>query len=168
MIDSNKEALWKDGRLMAIAVKAMHEKFGREAIDVLCKAFYEYGLSEGDRYKEKFGYKDKEDEIDVPTAMKIYADFHKHIIAAGLNSQVVNVCATEREACVLECPIFDAWKSVWDKSYLMCEIMSKSLDEGFMQGLNPKLEWVNYPEKDAQEGLARGAKCCRVKLYLKD
>ena len=163
-----KEAVWKDGRWMAVMAKAVSEKWGREAIDVLCEAFYEFGVTEGKRCKKEAGYDGRENEIDVAVALKdFYAKFHKHILAAGLCAER-RLCEGKYNCHVLKCPIFDAWKSVWDKPWLMCEIMSKSFDEGFMHGLNPKLEWLSYPEKNGQKGLGRGAEYCNVELVIKE
>ncbi|MCL5260811.1 MAG: L-2-amino-thiazoline-4-carboxylic acid hydrolase [Gammaproteobacteria bacterium] len=167
-IEFIKESVWKNGRLMAIMVKSVYEKWGREAIDVLCKSFYDFGIEEGKRYKCMAGYAGRENEIDVAVALKdFYAKYHKDTILAGLCAERT-LCAGKYNCHVLKCPVFDAWKSVWDKPWLMCEILSKSFDAGFMYGLNPKLEWVSYPEKDNEKGLARGAKYCNVELILNE
>ena len=44
---------------------------------------------------------------------------------------------------------------------------AKYHDEGFMEGVNPKLEWVGHIEKDGSKGLARGDEHpCVFKLKL--
>src|SRR3990172_11783225 len=130
--------------------------------------FYEFGIEEGKRYKKEYGYEGRENEIDVAVALRdIYPNVHKHLGAAGLAIERIKFCPTESESHIPECSIFDAWKSIWDKPWFMCEIMSKSHDEGFMKGLNPKLEWTHHAEKDGQEGLARGAAYCKMRLILK-
>jgi hypothetical protein len=37
-----------------------------------------------------------------------------------------------------------------------------------MKGINPKLEWTHYAEKDGQEGLARGKVYEKMRLILKE
>lgn len=168
VVEFAKEAVWKDGRWMALMVKSVYEKWGQEAIDVLCKAFYEFGIEEGKRYKKEYGYEGRENEIDVAVALRdIYPNVHKHLGAAGLEIERIKFCPTESESHIPMCSIFDAWKSIWDKPWFMCEIMSKSHDEGFMKGLNPKLEWTHHAEKDGQKGLARGEAYCKMRLVLK-
>lgn len=169
-----KEAVWKDGRWMAIIVKAMFEKYGREAIDVLCQAFSKFGQEEGERYKKELGWAGREDEINVAVALRdIYANVHSHVGAAGMDIERIKFSENESESHVPFCFIHDSWKSVWPEgSKYMCEIISKAHDEGFMRGLNPKLEWTHHAEKKnpdgtVQEGLARGAKYCKMCLVLK-
>ncbi|RMF97307.1 MAG: hypothetical protein D6734_02455 [Candidatus Schekmanbacteria bacterium] len=170
-----KEAVWKDGRWMAVIVKAIYEKYGREAIDVLCDAFYKFGEEEAKRYKKELGWEGREDEINVAVALRdIYPNVHKHIGAAGMEIERIKFSEKESESHVPFCYIHDAWKSVWPEgSHFMCEIISKAHDTGFMHGLNPKLEWTHHAEKlnedgTRQEGLARGKEYCKMCLVLKE
>ncbi len=170
-----KEAVFKDGRWMALIVKTMYEKYGREAIDVLCEAFDKFGEEEAKAWKKKLGWEGREDEIDVAVALRdIYANVHSHIGAAGMDIERVKFSEKESESLVPSCPIHDAWKDVWpDGTRFMCEIMSRSHDAGFMRGLNPKLVWTHHaetvnPDGTVQEGLARGKEHCKMCLVLKE
>jgi hypothetical protein len=163
-----QETVHKDGKWMAMFVKAAYEKWGREVIDVMCKAFYEFGMKEAVQYKKEAGYEGREDELDVKTIMEdIYSDVFKHLRIAGFEKKVKTFNAKESDITFSRCPILDAWKSVWDKPWFMCEI-AKCYDEGFMKGINPKLEWTHYAEKDGQEGLARGKVYEKMRLILKE
>ena len=161
-----KEAVFKDGRWMAVIVKAIYEKYGREAIDVLNEAFHAFGKAEGERYKKQAGYEGREEEIDVVVALsEIYPNVHMHAGAAGLKLERVEFGPDESISLCHYCSLHEGWKDIWDKSYLMCEFLSYHHDRGFMEGLNPKLEWTEHAEKDGAEGLARGGgKPCRMRL----
>lgn len=164
VVEFVKETVWKDGRWMAVIAKAAYEKCGEEVIDAICQEFYKFGMEEGIQYKKAAGYEGREDEINVEIVMKeIYCNVFKHLRVAGFESEVHKFTAKEFDYTFLRCPILDAWKSIWDKPWLMCQ-MAKSYDEGFMKGVNPKLEWAQYAEKYGQCGLARGEPCEKFKL----
>lgn len=165
-IEFVKDTVWKDGRWMAVIAKAVYEKYGKEAIGVICKEFYNFGMEEGKRYKKEAGYEGREDEITVEVVMKeIYCNVFKHLRVAGFENEVTKFTPTESDITFSRCPILDSWKSVWDKPWFMCQI-AKSYDEGFMKGINPKLNWAHYPEKDGQCGLARGKSTEKISLVL--
>lgn len=165
-VDFVKETVLKDGRWMAMIAKAVYEKYGEEAIEVICEEFYKFGVTEGIAYKKAAGYEGREDEIDVEVVMtKIYNHVFKHLRVAGFQKQIKKIVADEFEADFFRCPILDSWKTVWDKPWLMCKI-AKFYDEGFMHGVNPKLEWTHYPEKCGQCGLARGESSEKLRLIL--
>ncbi len=161
-----KDAIFKDGRWMAVIVKAMYEKFGREAIDVLNETFYQFGKAEGERYKKLAGYEGREDEITVEVALgEIYPQVHMHAGAAGLKLERVEYGPEESISQCHACPMYDAWKDIWDEPWLMCEFFAFHQDRGFMEGVNPKLEWTEHVEKDGAKGLARGdGNLCRIHL----
>lgn len=166
VVDFIKETVYKDGRWMAIIGKAVYEKYGEEAIDIICKVFYKFGEEEGKAYKKEAGYEGREDEIDIEVVMsKIYCNVFKHLRVAGFEMNVKAFSAEESDIEFTRCPILDSWKSVWDKPWYMCQI-AKAYDEGFMHGVNPKLEWTHYAEKDGQEGLARGKSCEKMRLVF--
>ena len=160
------DAVFKDARWMAVIVKAMYEKYGREAIDVLNDAFYEFGKEEGKKYKKLAGYEGKEDEITVEVALRdIYPQVHMHAGAAGLELERIEFGPEESISHCHACPMLDGWQDVWDQSYLMCEFISYHHDRGFMDGLDPRFEWTEHAEKDGAEGLARNnGKPCRMHL----
>ena len=162
------DAVFKDARWMAVIVKAIYEKYGREAIDVLNDAFYEFGKKEGEKYKKLAGYEGREDEIDVKVALAdIYPQVHMHAGAAGLVLERIHFEPDESISHCHKCPMLDGWKDVWDKSHFMCEFISYHHDRGFMAGLNPKLEWTEHAEKDGAPGLARDkGDPCRMHLVL--
>ena len=64
--------------------------------------------------------------------------------------------------------MLDGWKDIWDEPWLLCEIVAYHHDKGFMEGLNPKLEWAEHVEKDGAKGLSRGKDhLCRLHLVMK-
>ena len=134
---------------MAVIVKAMYKKYGRESIDVLNDAFFEFGKAEGEKYKKLAGYEGREDEIDVQVALQdIYPQVHMHAGAAGLVLERIHFEPEESISHCHQCPMFEGWKDVWDEPWFMCEFISYHHDRGFMAGLNPKLEWTEHAEKD--------------------
>ncbi len=163
-----KDAVFKDARWMAVIVKAMYEKFGREAIDVLNDAFFEFGKNEGEKYKKLSGYEGREDEIDVQVALQdIYPQVHMHAGAAGLILERIHFEPDESISHCHQCPMYEGWKDIWDEPWFMCEFISYHHDRGFMAGLNPKLEWTEHAEKDNAPGLARAkGDPCRMHLVL--
>ena len=163
-----KDAVFKDARWMAVIVKAIYKKYGREAIDVLNDAFFEFGKAEGEKYKKLSGYEGREDEIDVQVALQdIYPQVHMHAGAAGLVLERIDFRPEESISHCHKCPMYDGWKDVWDESWFMCEFISYHHDRGFMAGLNPKLEWTEHAEKDGAPGLARDkGDPCRMHLVL--
>ena len=81
----------------------------------------------------------------------------------------VKFSPTESESKVLSCSQLEAWKEVWDKPWILCEIFATCQDEGFMEGVNPKLKWHKHVERDGAKGLARGAAYpCTIGLKLTD
>jgi hypothetical protein len=163
-----KDAVFKDARWMAVIVKAMYKKYGRDAIDVLNDAFFEFGKAEGEKYKKLAGYEGREDEIDVQVALQdIYPQVHMHAGAAGLILERIHFEPEESISHCHQCPMFEGWKDVWDEPWFMCEFISYHHDRGFMAGLNPKFEWTEHAEKDGAPGLARAkGDPCRMHLVL--
>jgi len=161
-----KDAVFKDARWMAVIVKAIYKKWGDEAIDVLNEAFYEFGKEEGKKYKKQAGYEGREDEINVEVALgEIYPNVHMHAGAAGLKLERIEYGPDESISLCHYCSMLEGWKDIWDESWRMCEFISYHHDRGFMEGLNPKLEWTDHAEKDGAEGLGRGnGKPCRMRL----
>lgn len=162
-----KHAVFMDGRWMATIAKAAYDKWGREAIDVMCKAFYAFGEADGKEYKRAAGYEGREDEIDVKVVMtEIYGKVFKYLSIAGITREGTTLTPNEYCCNILRCPILAAWQSVWDKPWFMCEL-AKNYDEGFMHSVNPKLSWENYPGKNGETGLAHACPCEKLRLVLK-
>ena len=132
----------------------------------LREAVREFGREKGAYFREQAGL--KPEECDVAVALtKVYPNAHKHFSPAGLDMERVTFSPTESETRVLSCSQLDAWKDVWDKPWIMCEIFATCQDEGFMEGVNPKLRWHKHVERDGAKGLARGMQHpCTIGLKL--
>ena len=115
---------------------------------------------------EKAGLKPEDCDVEVALT-KVYPNAHKHFSPAGLDMERVKFSPAESETRVLSCSQLDAWKEVWDKPWIMCEIFATCQDEGFMEGVNPKLKWHKHVERDGAKGLAHGPEYpCTIGLKL--
>lgn len=89
-------------------------------------------MEEGKKYKKEAGFEGREDEINAEVVMNyIYTHAFPHLRVAGFDKEVIKFCSAECDINFFRCPVLDAWKTVWDKPWLMCEI-AKAYDEGFM------------------------------------
>ncbi len=161
-----QNAIWNEGRKMAVIVKAMYEKYGNEAIDSMAEALKAYGLKEGQRLRDEAGY--KEEEVNVEIALKeIYPKAHQHFFDSGVEMERTKLGPYESETRITACPLLEVWQSIWDESWILCELLERRFSEGLVEGANPKLEWHKHVEKDGAEGLARGKdKPCIIGLKL--
>ena len=145
--------------MMALMAKAVYEKYGEEAIQVIAEevkaAAREKGRKFTAEYLEETG--DKAENIDVEKALtKIYAKSHGALAAAGLDLRRQKLTPTESESHVHYCGLCEGWKSTWPEgTKYLCYIYSTEHDVGFMEGVHPNLKWVAHAEQDdSQSGLA--------------
>lgn len=169
VVEFAKAATLKSGRTMAVVVKAVYDKCGQEGLDVIAAAVKDAAKKSGEMHREQAGY--KPEEVDVKVALgEIYPNSHKPLGAAGLDLERIKFSNTESESHVHYCALLESWKTVWDEPWHMCRIFSAINDVGYMEGVNPKLEWIAHAEKDNQSpGLAHGDKTpCVMKLRCND
>ncbi len=161
-----KEAVQKMGGMLGMVIDAVYEKWGREAIEVIGEKVKEDARKKGQKFREEEGY--KPEEVDVEIALKeIYPKSHGALAAAGLDIERIKLHRDESESHVHYCGLLEGYKAKTDKPWLLCEIFAKYHDEGFMNGVNPKLEWTAHVEKDGAPGLAREKEFpCILKLKL--
>jgi len=161
-----KRCIWMESRKLAVTVKAIYEAFGDEGMNVLKKAMTEFGRQKGAEIRDEKGLKAEDCDVEV-TLSQIYPEAHKHFAPAGLDMERVEFTPTRSESKVHSCSQLNAWKDVWDESWRMCEIYAKCQDEGFMEGVNPKLKWHKHVLKDGSKCLAHGdAHPCVIGLEL--
>jgi hypothetical protein len=161
-----QKAVWNEGRKMAIVVKAMYEKYGSEAIDSIAEASNAYGRHEGQRLRAEAGYKKEDANVEI-TLKEIYPKAHQHFFDSGVEMERIKLGPRESETRITACPLLEVWQSIWDESWMLCEILCKRFSEGLVEGVNPKLEWHKHVEKNGAEGLARAKdKPCIIGLRL--
>jgi hypothetical protein len=157
-------AIWHDNRWLGVAIDAVYKKWGREGVEVLKKAFFEFGKKEAQRIIQKVNPK----EINVRTFLaQLYPNVEPHMRAVGMEIQRIEFNDYFSHSRVMNCPACDAWKDVTDSPWILCEIVSLAHDQGFAKGCGPDFEWVGHPELGGQQGLARGRPYCTMMLELK-
>ena len=118
-----KRAIWMESRKLAVIVKAMYEKYGQEAMDVMGEAMRKFGHEKGEQYRKEAGLEPHECDVEQ-TLTKIYPQAHKHFSPAGLDMERVAFSAQKSESKVHSCSQLNAWKDIWDKPWIMCEIFA--------------------------------------------
>ena len=166
VVELVKRTVWMESRKLAVVVKAVYEEFGEAGLDTIRSAVREFGKQKGQYFREEAGL--TEEECDVEVALtRVYPEAHKHFAPAGLDMERVKFGPKESETRVKSCGQLEAWREVWDKPWIMCEIFAASQDEGFMEGVNPKLKWHKHVERNGANGLARGKEFpCTIGLKL--
>ncbi|MFC1669584.1 L-2-amino-thiazoline-4-carboxylic acid hydrolase [Spirochaetota bacterium] len=166
IVEYAKEAVAKMGGMLGLIVEAAYEEWGEKAIEVMGEAVKKDAREKGARFREEEGY--KPEDVDVEIALtEIYPKSHGALAVAGLDFERVMLEKDKSESRVHVCGLLDGYMVKSDKPWLLCEIFARYHDEGFMEGVNPKLEWVAHVEKNGGEGLARGKdKPCILKLKL--
>lgn len=167
VVELVKRTVWMESRKLAVVVKAVYEKFGDEGIDAIRDAVREFGRQKGRYFREEAGLTPEECDVEIALS-KVYPQAHKHFAPAGLDMERVKFTPEESETRVHSCSQLESWKEVWDKPWIMCEIFAAGQDEGFMEGVNPKLTWHKHVERNGAKGLARGKEYpCTIGLKLK-
>jgi len=166
IVEFAKSATLKSGRTMATIVKAAYKKWGEEAIEVFGEAIKELAKQEGIKHREECGY--KPEEVNVRIALsEIYPKSHNVFGIAGLDFERIKLEDDESDSRAHYCALLEAWKTVWDEPWHMCQIFATMNDDGYMEGVNPKLEWSEHTEKHGCPGLARNKDTpCIFKLRL--
>jgi len=159
LVEFAKVLVPKMGGMMALMAKAVYEKYGEEAIEVIAeevkKAAREKGKKFTEEYLKESGTKPEEIGVDVALT-KIYAKSHGALAAAGLDLRRQKLTKTESESHVHYCGLCEGWKATWPEGTRhLCYIYSTQHDVGFMEGVHPSLKWVAHAEQDEdQPGLA--------------
>ena len=163
-----KEVVNKMGGMLGLVVGAAYDRWGREAIEVMGEAVREDARKKGARFREEEGY--RPEEVDVEIALsQIYPKSHGALAAAGLDFERIKLEKDASESRVHYCGLVEGYKTKCDAPWILCEIFAKYHDEGFMEGINPKLKWAAHVEKDGAGGLARDTSTpCVLKLLLED
>ncbi len=154
-VEYAKKIVPKMGGMMALMAKAVYEKYGYEAIEVIAEEVRKSAVAKGARFREECGYKPEEVTVDIALT-QIYAKSHGDLAAAGLDLRRKKLTKTESESHVHYCGLCEGWKGTWPEgTRYLCYIYSTIHDEGFMEGVNPKLKWIAHAEQDdSQRGLS--------------
>ena len=161
-VEYAKKIVPKMGGMMALMAKAIYEKYGEEGIEVMAAEVKRAAVAKGEKFTKELGY--TPEEVTVPIALsEIYAKSHGDLAAAGLDLRRQKLTDDESESHVHYCGLCEGWKTTWDKPWYLCYIFSTIHDIGFMEGVNPKLEWIGHAEDwigtgkeptEVQKGLA--------------
>ncbi len=159
IVDFAKIIVPKMGGMMALMAKAVYEKYGEEAIEVIAEELKSSARAKGKMFKEEYMEESgiKEEDIDVEIALtKIYAKSHGALAAAGLDLRRKKLTPTASESHTHYCGLCEGWKATWPEgTKYLCYIYSTQHDVGFMEGVSPKLKWTAHAEQDDnQKGLA--------------
>ena len=150
-----KKCIDKMGGMMAQMAKAVYEKYGPEAIEVIAEEVRKQARVKGAMFKDEAGYKGKEDEVTVDIALRdIYAKSHGVFGAGGFDLRRVKLEPEGSESHTHYCSLCEGWKTTWPEGARnLCYIFSTIHDVGFMEGVNPKLKWEAHAEneKDSEE-----------------
>ncbi len=141
--------------MMALMAKAVYEKYGEEAIEVIAEEVKKAAAAKGKKFREESGYKPEEVTVDI-ALKEIYAKSHGALAAAGLDLRRQKLTKKESESHVHYCGLCEGWKSTWPEgTKYLCYIYSTIHDIGFMEGVSPRLKWVAHAEADdSQRGLS--------------
>ncbi len=141
--------------MMAIMAKAVFEKYGEEAIEVIDEEVKKAAKEKGRKFTEESGHKPEEVTVDI-ALKEIYAKSHGALAAAGLDLRRQKLTEKESESHVHYCGLCEGWKSTWPEgTKYLCYIYSTIHDVGFMEGVSPKLKWTAHAEQDdSQRGLS--------------
>jgi hypothetical protein len=167
IVEYSEQAVLKMGGMLGLLVDAAYDKWGREAIEVFGEAVKEDARKKGEKFREEMGYKPEDVNVEIALT-EIYPKSHSVLAAAGMDLERVKLEKDRSETHVHYCGLLEGYKAKSDKPWLLCEIFAKYHDEGFMLGVNPKLEWVDHVEKnEASSCLARDKNApCIISLKL--
>jgi hypothetical protein len=160
IVEFAKVLVPKMAGMMALMAKAVHEKYGDEAIQVIADAVKAAARTKGEKFTQEYLDETpgaKREDINVEIALtKIYAKSHGALGAAGLDLRRQKLTPTESESHTHYCGLCEGWKSMWPEGAKhLCYIYSTEHDVGFMEGVSPRLKWTAHAEQDpSQEGIA--------------
>jgi hypothetical protein len=158
-VEFAKKVVPKMGGMMALMAKAVYEKYGLEAIEVIAEEVKKAGREKGKKFREEAGYKPEEVTVDI-ALNEIYPKSHGALAAAGLDLRRKKLTKTESESHVHYCGLCEGWKETWPEgTRYLCHIYSAEYDIGFMEGVNPKLKWSahsdKYIDREEERGLSK-------------
>ena len=159
IVEFAKVLVPKMAGMMSLMAKAVYEKYGYEAIEVIAEEVKNAAREKGKKftaeYLEESGTKAEDITVDV-ALQKIYAKSHGALAAAGLDLRRQKLTEEESESHTHYCGLCEGWKATWPEgTKYLCYIYSTIHDVGFMEGVSPDLKWIAHAEQDdSQPGLA--------------
>ena len=155
--------------LQAAYVMPLIEKYGEEAMKHVKKELRKTMVA---HYKKRFDQmKLKKRDLDG-----FHEFFMKEVIAPVAVMGTVGGVLVEKTPKRMvtrdtKCTQLDAWKTLTDKPWIMCDIESE-VEQGMAEAMNPKMVYTQYSgpkiKGKTRWGLSKGRPCCEFIMEMKD